>query len=180
MKKENHLKSLLGLTQEEAAMLFDITRMQWAQYATGRREIPATAKLKLADILAGVKKNKKSPKLTIKLLEAENTLTENWLQEEAKAVKFKAYALEKKIINIQQVRTNAFKALEVANYLESQKENTSFVEMASFIQNRVKKTLKKNSLVHLKALELKKESLEMLKIQLLEKIESEILKKQKY
>jgi transcriptional regulator with XRE-family HTH domain len=153
MKKENHLKSLLGLTQEEAAMLFNITRIQWAQFSTGRREIPATAKLKLAEVLTALKNNKKSPTLTTQLLEIE-----------------KKKALDKKIIKIQQVRGDAFKALEVANYLESQKGNTPFVEMASFIQNRVKNTLKKNSLVHLQELELKKESLEMLKSKITKKL----------
>lgn len=170
MKKENHLKSLLGLTQEEAAMLFNITRIQWAQFTTGRREIPATAKLKLAEVLTALKNNKKSPTLTTQLLEIEKKKALDGLHQELKDIKFKTYALDKKINKIQQVRADAFKALEVANYLESQKGNTPFVEMASFIQNRVKNTLKKNSLVHLQELELKKESLEMLKSKITKKL----------
>lgn len=170
MKKENHLKSLLGLTQEEATMLFNVTRVQWAQFTTGRREIPATAKLKLAEILSAVKNNKKSPALTTQLLENENKIAQDVLHQELKAIKFKTYTLDKKIVKIQQVRADAFKALEVAHYLESEKTASHIEDMASFIQIRIKKTLKKNSLHHLQELELKKESLQMLKKKIEEKL----------
>ncbi len=172
MKKENHLKSLLGLTQEEATMLFNVTRVQWAQFTTGRREIPATAKLKLAEILSAVKNNKKCPELTTQLLEIENKIAQDGLHQELKAIKFKTYALDKKIVKIQQVRADAFKALEVAHYLESEKIATQIEDMASFIQIRIKKTLKKNSLHHLQELELKKESMQMLKKKIEEKLKS--------
>lgn len=170
MKKENYLKPLLGLTQEEATMLFNVTRIQWAQYTTGRREISVTAKLKLAEVLTALNNNKKSPALTTKLIEIENKLAQDGLHQELKAIKFKTYALDKKIVKIKQVRADAFKALEVAHYLESEKAATQIEDMASFIQIRIKKTLKKNSLLHLQELELKKESLQILKTKIEEKI----------
>lgn len=165
-KKDRQLKSTLGLSQEEAAMLLGITRLQWAQFTTGRRDIPVAAKLKLAEVLSAIEKNKNKSKAVHKLLETEYQQTKDWLQQEWKAIKFKEVALERKIKKIQQVREDAFKALEIVQYLVSKNDTN----MAKLIEIRIKNTLKKNSLQQLQELELKKENLEMLKLQLSKKL----------
>lgn len=166
MEKDNNIKSVLGLSQEETAMLLGITRMQWAQFITGRRDIPVAAKLKLAEVLSTIQKNKKSTEIANKIIETEKKKAHDWLQQEFKAIKFKELELERKIKKIVEVRTDAFKALEVVHYLES-KNDTS---LARFIQIRANKNLNKNSLQHLEELQLKKESLQMLKLQLEKKV----------
>lgn len=166
MEKDNNIKSVLGLSQEEASMLLGITRMQWAQFITGRRDIPVAAKLKLAEVLSTIQKNKKSTEIANKIIETEKKKAHDWLQQEFKAIKFKELELERKIKKIVEVRTDAFKALEVVHYLGS-KNDTS---LARFIQIRANKNLNKNSLQHLEELQLKKESLQMLKLQLEKKL----------
>jgi transcriptional regulator with XRE-family HTH domain len=50
------IRELLGMKQEEIALLLEITRSQWAMYETGKRDLPTAAKLKLAEMLAFAKK----------------------------------------------------------------------------------------------------------------------------
>lgn len=166
MEKDNNIKSLLGLSQEEAAMLLGITRMQWAQFITGRRDIPVAAKLKLAEVLSTIQKNKTNPQEVNKLIETEKKIAQEGLHQELKAIKLKELQLERKIKKTDEVRKEAFSALQVVAYLESKKENS----LAKFIKTRAKNTLNKHSLQHLQELQLKKESLEMLKLQIEEKL----------
>lgn len=165
-EKDTHIKSLLGLSQEETAMILNITRMQWAQFTTGRRDIPVTAKLKLAEVLSNIQKNKTNPQEVNKIIEIEKKKAHDWMQQEFKAIKLKEFQLDRKIKKTSEVRKEAFSALEVVAYLESKKETS----MAKFIKTRAINTLKKYSLQHLQELELKKESLEMLKLQLEKKL----------
>ena len=50
---ENNIKiqDLLGLKQEEMAVVLKATRAQWSMYLSGKRSLPVVAKLKLAEIL---------------------------------------------------------------------------------------------------------------------------------
>lgn len=41
MKKENTIREMLGVTQEEMAMLLNISRSQWAMYESGQRDLPS-------------------------------------------------------------------------------------------------------------------------------------------
>lgn len=170
MEKDTNIKSLLGLSQEEIGMLLGITRMQWAQFTTGRRDIPVAAKLKLAEVLSIIQNNKTNTKEAKKIIETENKKAHDWLLQEFKAIPFKELELDRKIKKTLQVREDAFKALEVAHYLELQKVTSPIESLAEFIQIRAKNTLKKNSLQHLQELELKKESLKMLKLKIMKKL----------
>lgn len=167
MKKETNLKTLLGLSQEEAAILLGVSRVQWAHFTDGRRDIPATAKVKLAEVLSSIEENKKNPDEVTKLIETEKKKAHDGLLQEYKAIPFKELELDKKIKKSIQLREEAFKALQVVHYLET-KKNTG---LSKFIKTRATNTLKKHSLEHLQELELKKESLQMLKLLLEKKIQ---------
>lgn len=166
MEKDTHIKSLLGLTQEEATMVFGITRMQWAQFITGRRDIPVTAKQKLADVLFTIQKNKTKSDFATTVIETEKKKSKEWMHQQLKAFTLKELQLERKIKKINEVRKEAFSALKVVAYLESHNETS----LAEFIKSRAKKTLNKQNLQHLQELELKKETLQMLKLNLEKKI----------
>lgn len=160
MKKETNLKTLLGLSQEEAAILLGVSRVQWAHFTDGRRDIPAAAKVKLAEVLSSIEENKKNTDEVTKLIETEKKKAHEELLQEYKAIPFKELELDKKIKKSIQLREEAFKALQVVHYLEA-KKNTG---LSKFIKTRVTNTLKKHSLGQIQELELKKESLQMLKI----------------
>lgn len=56
IKKENNIGELLGIQQEEMAMLLLIRVSLWSMYVLGKRNLPAAAQLKLAKMLAFVDK----------------------------------------------------------------------------------------------------------------------------
>lgn len=51
MKKEHTLRTLLGLTQEDCAMLLGVTRSQWSMFELGQRDLPLAAKQLLTELL---------------------------------------------------------------------------------------------------------------------------------
>ena len=44
MKYEATLQQLLGLKQDDIAMILQVTRGQWSMYVLGKRNLPAKAK----------------------------------------------------------------------------------------------------------------------------------------
>ncbi len=54
MKKEHPIRTLLGITQEEIAMLLGVSRGQWSMFEIGKRDLPLPAKQLLAEMLAYV------------------------------------------------------------------------------------------------------------------------------
>ena len=164
MRKKENLRDVLGITQEELAMLLSITRTQLAMYETNKRDIPLTSKEKLADILTTLHKNKSISKYSNSIIETEKKKVSEWLQKEFKDLEYKVVLLDRKIEKVMQVRKNAFKAFGVVQYLESKNDKHHEQRLANTIKKRVEKTLNKQNLQHLHELELKKENLEMLKL----------------
>mgnify|MGYP003478183021 FL=1 len=164
MRKKENLRDVLGITQEELAMLLSITRTQLAMYETNKRDIPLTSKEKLADILTTLHKNKSISKYSNSIIETEKKKVSEWLQKEFKDLEYKVVLLDRKIEKVIQVRKDAFKAFEVVQYLESKNAKPHEQSLAKTIKKRVEKTLNKQNLQHLHELELKKENLEMLKL----------------
>lgn len=170
MRKKENLRDVLGITQEELAMLLSITRTQLAMYETNKRDIPLTSKEKLADILTTLHKNKSISEPLHSIIKNEKKIVYEWLKKESKALEYKVMLLDRKIEKVTQVRKDAFKALEVVQYLESKNAYPHEQNLAKIIKARVAKTLNKQNLQHLHELELKKESLQMLKLQIVKKI----------
>lgn len=51
MKKENSIRTLIGITQQELAMILGVSRSQLAMFETGKRDLPLPAQQLLAEIL---------------------------------------------------------------------------------------------------------------------------------
>jgi transcriptional regulator with XRE-family HTH domain len=170
MKHDKTIKNLLGLSQEEISMILGISRIQWAMYETGRRDIPLAAKKQLGALLANTQKAKSVSPESIKMAEKEKKNENEWLNREYKAIDHKQQYLERKIIAIESIRVECFAALEVVQYLESQSENEFTISLANSIKTRATNTLHKHSSARLLELKLKKESFEMLKYSFLQKI----------
>jgi transcriptional regulator with XRE-family HTH domain len=60
MKREITICSSLGFTQLEMAMLLNISRSNWALYETGKRGLPLSARLLLAEMLSHQHANQKA------------------------------------------------------------------------------------------------------------------------
>ena len=51
MKKENPIRALLGIKQEDMAMLLRVSRSQWSMFELGKRDLPVEAKYLLVAML---------------------------------------------------------------------------------------------------------------------------------
>lgn len=85
MKKETTISALLGLSQQEVAMLLGVNRSQWSMFESGQRDLPLHAKQLLGEMLTHMKSfdaskgTKASQKLTYDQLERQ--LRENEYQQ---------------------------------------------------------------------------------------------------
>lgn len=55
MEQDKKISALLGMKQEDMAMLLRVNKSQWAMYEIGKRELPLAAQLQLAAMLTFVK-----------------------------------------------------------------------------------------------------------------------------
>ncbi len=166
MKKEATIKSLIGLTQEETAMLLGITRIHWTMFNTGRRDIPQAASERLAVVVNYLKKNGMVSGIGAKQEAAEKEQVHDWLKEEYKTVAYKLHYLERKIQTSLHIRKECYAALAIADYLKKQDDNEFLQHLSQSISKRACTALNKHSLKRLTQLELKKETLEMLKFKM--------------
>lgn len=161
MKTNTTIKTLLGLTQEEIAMLLGITRSQWAMYETGKRDLPLPVKEQLASMLSHVQNAKEvSPEIQ-KLSKTEQNKVQEKLQQEYRSLEFKNLILDKRIGAMEKKRAEAYAALEMVHFLETQPRISD--ALLKSIATRAKNTLNKFALHQLQDLQIKKEQLEMLK-----------------
>lgn len=170
IKRTATIKSLLGLTQEEMAMLLGVSRVQWAMFEIGQRGLPLVAIQRLNPLLSNANKPESVSKESPTIIEAEKKKAQEWLKREYLKVQIKQQLLERKINAMEKTRSECFSALETVHYLESHPEKELIPDMASFIKIRVLNTLNKNALHRLQEMQLKKESLDILKNSLEQKM----------
>lgn len=148
MEKEENIGALIGIPQEEMAMLLEVKRVQWALFLTGRRSLPPTALLKLSEMLTILKEpdNEAPDDEAIK-------------EEQAQITRY----LEKEIIinlNKQQLALNqlercrkkfqsAQNAMKIANALIAREQQTYTwqKELLPIIKRTAQDVLKKNSVL---------------------------------
>jgi transcriptional regulator with XRE-family HTH domain len=87
MKKEYTICTLLGITQQDLAMLLGVSRSQCAMYELGQRDLPLPAKQLLAEMLTYVQSHENAAKSTTpppqkaKLQQLERLLRDNEFQQ---------------------------------------------------------------------------------------------------
>lgn len=172
MKSKYNFKNIIGLTQEEAAMYFGVTEGHWSMFAIGKRDLPLEGTIKLGALLQYVKEKKPVSEARQQLDKAENEKLLQKLQQDSTDIRFKIYKLAKKISTIENIRTECFAALEVAEFIGNQEEKHPIGSLSNFIRFRATKTLKQHDLYSLTELQIKKESLEILKTTLEKKIKA--------
>ncbi|WP_131494766.1 hypothetical protein [Flavobacterium enshiense] len=124
----------------------------------------------LGVVLKHLKEKKGVCKESQAIAKAEKQLVQEKLQCDYRDVQIKLYKVAKQISTIENIRNESFAALEVAAFLEQEKEYHNKNTLIRSIQLRATNTLKKHNLYVLEALQLKKENLEALKISLEQKM----------
>lgn len=168
MKNNTTIKSLIGFSQEEMAMLLCITRSQWAMHETGKRDLPLAAMKQLGTILTHLKNKKEPSHESQKFLALEQTKTQEWLKKEQYNIKYKKMLLDKQLHAMEHKRAECLAALDVVSFLEIQPSCSP--DLLKIIKLRAMNTLSKNSLSKVLELQIKKEQLEVLTKSLEEKI----------
>lgn len=158
MKEKQNIRTLLGISQENLALILQVSRSEIAMYEIGKRSLPLHAMEKLAEILSVLKKN------TSKHIPSDNylNLEAQFLKSQLQKNKHKQLIVENKI-NTLIKKQNVFNStIEVTNYLLNKKSTVNKNEIAILksIQVRsINNVTQKNAIVLLK-LELNKEVLE--------------------
>lgn len=171
MKNKNSLKNILGLTHEEAAIFFGVSKGNWSMITLGKRSLPVDGTIKLGKLLDYKDKEKPVSALRQQLEKAEQEKLQLQLQQDYKTVQFKLYKVTKKIASVEKIRNECFAALDVADFIDHQNEKYPLDSFAKAIRLRAMDALKLYSLYSLEALQLKKQSLEVSKIALEKKME---------
>ncbi|HSD15454.1 MAG TPA: hypothetical protein VLB74_12455 [Flavobacterium sp.] len=170
MKEGPTLKNILGLTQEDTAYMLGVDRGQWSMFASGKRGLPLAAMQQLGQVLKHLKEKKDVCKESQDIAKAEKQLVQEKFQRDYHGVQINLHKTAKQISTIEKIRNESFAALEVAVFLEQQKEYDNRSSLIRSIRVRATNTLKKHNLYVLEALQLKKENLEALKISLEQKM----------
>lgn len=167
MKNTTPLKNLLGLSQEEMAIVLNITASQWSMYKSGKRDLPLAAKNQLASILLHLQ-NTETSKEKEKFTTLEHRKVQEWLEQEQRSIAYNKQLLEKKRATMENKRAECFAALEVVRHLEAQSTGIPAVILED-IKTRATNTLNTHSLLQLEKLQMKTEHLDFLQNSLEEK-----------
>ncbi len=70
MKKRDNLRNILGITQEDLAVLLKVSRTQLSMYELGKRDLPIAAKIQLVEMFKYIKEDASKSLNTSTLLKA--------------------------------------------------------------------------------------------------------------
>lgn len=165
MKKSSSFSGLLGLTQEELALLLEVDRSRLAKYQKGSRDIPVAAKQLLAEMVQHISSLATDEKTIIhpteqlaqKLQAVQKMLKENEYQQMATA---------RKIISIEAKYTAKIKALQLVEFVSRNTPTPESEKRALLraIARKAKKSLKNEGLDVLFKLKLQLEMLVLEKL----------------
>lgn len=170
MSRASEIKNILGLSQDEMALLLGITPSQWSMFKSDKRDIPLAAKEQLASLLQKIQKKEAFSEEGQNVRKTEIQKTKEKLEQDILKVQIKVQRLEKQIGVMENLRTESLAALEVSAVLASQKTNQRTTALAENVRLRALNNLKKHSLYHLTELQLKKEGFELLRSKIKQQI----------
>ncbi len=126
MKKETTITQLLGITQQDAAMLLGVSTSQWSMYSSGKRDLPAPAMALLAEMLAYVKSAEANAKN--KPAADEPRETQEYLEERLRYNGYRQQQLERKIAAAQRKQLAQSRRALLSEFLEIRKAGKQVVK----------------------------------------------------
>lgn len=162
MKKHDNIRDLLGITQEDLAALLKISRTQLSMYEIGKRELPSTAIIQLADMLRYLQEDASKSADTTSLLKEQAIQKEKALEEMRKENHFKQLVLEKKLNVLEKKHKANFSAFQLTKYLEKQDTENGKLEsqLLKTIERKAFAELNKNGLAMITKYKIEKEVLQ--------------------
>jgi transcriptional regulator with XRE-family HTH domain len=161
MKKYDNIREILGITQEDLAAILKITRTQLSMYEIGKRELPSSAMIQLAEILRYLKEDASKSAETTSLLKVQAIQKEETLEEMRKENHFKQLVLEKKLNVLEKKYKANFSAFQLTKYLEKQDTENGKLEsqLLKTIERKALAELNKNGLAMITKYKIEKEVL---------------------
>ncbi len=145
MKKASIFKEKLLLSQEEIAMLLGVTRTQWSMFEIGQRDIPSSAKLKLATILKHVNNLSKATKKEFPYQKIQELKKQKVLQEELENNKLQKLKLQRKLERLQLYYKQAENTLQFVALLQEKEKQTELETLVlQTIKSKALQILDKN------------------------------------
>jgi transcriptional regulator with XRE-family HTH domain len=160
MKKTNAIRSLLGITQHDMAMLLHVSRSQWSMYELGKRDLPLAATQLLAELLQHVKTPEKIAKNLPHVAQQQDKKLLQ-LQRLQKENEYQLLRIARKINTLEKKCTTKVKALQLVAYLtvqSTQKENAN-TGLLKGIANKASNALESEGLAVLAKYQIKQEVL---------------------
>ena len=151
MKNQYTVTTLLGLNQENAAMLLGISRSQWSMYESGKRNLPLAAK----NLLAAILEHLQMPEAIAKRSEfIDNDATHQQYEQLLRENEYQRLLVAKKITATGKKRDIQFRRVQLANFLASRDTETvilkSLHEVLTAKGSNISPTSLSNWLVELK------------------------------
>lgn len=146
METKDSIRKVLGVTQEEVAMLLRITKSQLGMYETGQRDLPIKAKLKLVAMWQYVhnKQEIQLPPPDIKVIHAKIIKIEQQLV----INEHKQLLLERKINRYKSRYEKSLSTLKLVEFIETQlpEDEKPSKELVSLIYQKALSGIEKNGL----------------------------------
>ena len=148
MAKDKKIGELLGIKQDDIAMLLEVTRSKWSMYALGKRDLPVAAKLKLAEMLAFVQQLDIQGNHHIAPIKKQESKTKKFLEEQLIINKHKQNITEDKLNSYKEKYEAAIIALQLTDFLagksrEASKHNDMLLQL---IKSNAATAIEKNGL----------------------------------
>lgn len=163
MKDSGNFRQLLGMKQEEMAMLLQIPLSQWAMYVTGKRGLPLSVRKKFAAMLGFVNQNKKQqPEIFVNITNQKHLL-EQYIDNRIKENDKNQLLIKHKLSNIKNKYENATTAIQFINFLQTITETKTekFQNLLDVIRQNNATEIEKNSILLQEQLQIKLELLQM-------------------
>ena len=170
MKEKANIKKLLGLSQDEMAALTGVTRSLWTMYEINQRDIPTAAVKIVTDLVLHSQQTTTVCKPQEIIIETDKKQEQVWLQKEYTTQRHKAELLKRKLVTMETIRKDCFRALKSLEYIEQFPDNITFKAVALDIRERVEENLQRNSVQRQQQLQLKLATAEFLLQNIAEKL----------
>lgn len=166
MKRTHPIRTLLGFKQDEMALLFGVSRAHWSMYEIGKRDLPLSASLLMAEIVSHLKPAEKKARHThqspIEHLEKQKAKLEWALQQNF----YLQRIIPKKITDTEKKQAARDALVQLAKLHETKKEHTGKKEqlVRELIHYKAAQALKADHETELMQLEIKLEMLQLEKL----------------
>ena len=160
MEKNSTIQELLGISQENMAMILQITRTQWSMYVLGKRSLPVAATLKLAEILNFVTKPEIISQKSVNVSVLDESKKEMFFETQKNINKHQQIITKNKLNAIQKKNNTAFSTLKIISFLETKESTQENQNVYNSIKQNAETNIKKNNLLVQTKLQIKLELLQ--------------------